>query len=111
MQPSNIVRYGEGQSYYRQSSGFACYGSMSLPVGDVAIIGESMAAVDLKPPRNAMLVTPPPAFMARLQRLHAAAGQLAEDAPEIIANPDAARGLEQALIEALVGCLSIGEVR
>src|SRR6266446_3535816 len=43
MQPSNIVRYGEGQSYYRQSSGFACYGSMSLPVGDVAIIGESMA--------------------------------------------------------------------
>ena len=43
--------------------------------------------------------------MARLQRLHAAAGQLAKDAPEIIAHPEAARGLEQALIEAMVGCL------
>ena len=49
--------------------------------------------------------------MAKLQRLHAAAGRLAEDAPEIIAHPEAARGLEQALIEALVGCLGKAPVR
>ena len=49
--------------------------------------------------------------MVRLQRLHAAAGDLAERSPEIIANPDAARGLEQALIEAMVACLGGGEVR
>ena len=49
--------------------------------------------------------------MARLQRLHAAAGHLAEEAPELIANPDAARGPEQALIEAMIGCLGKGEVR
>jgi transcriptional regulator GlxA family with amidase domain len=30
---------------------------------------------------------------------------LAENVPEIIGNPDAARGLEQELIEAMVGCL------
>jgi transcriptional regulator GlxA family with amidase domain len=35
---------------------------------------------------------------------------LAEEAPEIIANPDAARGLEQALIEAMIGCLGKSEV-
>jgi AraC-like DNA-binding protein len=110
MQPTNIVRYGEGQSYHRQSSGLACYGSMSLPVEEIAILAEAMAAFDLTPPRDAMLVTPPPAEMARLQRLHAAAGRLAEEAPEIIANPDAARGLEQALTEAMIGCLE-GEVR
>jgi hypothetical protein len=46
--------------------------------------------------------------MARLQRLHAVTGELAETAPEIIANPDAARGLEQALIEAMAECLSQG---
>jgi AraC-like DNA-binding protein len=40
-----------------------------------------------------------------------AAGQLAEEAPEIIANPDAARGLEQVLIEAMIGCLGEGEAR
>ncbi|MBV8229648.1 MAG: helix-turn-helix transcriptional regulator [Planctomycetaceae bacterium] len=44
--------------------------------------------------------------MAKLQRLHAAAGRLAEDAPEIIAHPEASRGLEQALIETMVDCLS-----
>jgi hypothetical protein len=45
------------------------------------------------------------------QRLSAAEERLAEVAPEIIAHPEAARGFEQALIEALVGCLSTGEVR
>jgi AraC-like DNA-binding protein len=49
--------------------------------------------------------------MARLQRLHAAAGRLAEEAPEIIANPHAARGLEQALIEAIVGCFGHNDIR
>jgi AraC-like DNA-binding protein len=109
MQPTNIVRYSEGQNYYRRSSGFAAYGSMSLPVEEIAAVGRAFAAVDLAPPRDAMLMTPPPAAMARLQRLHAAAGHLAQYSPEIIANPDAARGLEQLLIEAMVECLSIGK--
>jgi AraC-like DNA-binding protein len=47
--------------------------------------------------------------MAKLQRLHAAAGHLAETAPEVIAKPEAARGLEQALIEAMVACLTTGD--
>jgi hypothetical protein len=70
-----------------------------------------MSGLDPTPPRDAMLITPPPAAMTRLQRLHAAAGDLAQNAPEIIANPDAARGLEQALIEAMVGCLGHQEGR
>jgi AraC-like DNA-binding protein len=49
--------------------------------------------------------------MARLRQLHAAAGDLAQRAPEIIANPDAARGLEQELIEAMVDCLACSETR
>jgi AraC-like DNA-binding protein len=109
MQPTNIVRYSEGQNYYRRSSGFAAYGSMSLPVEELAAVGEAFVGVDLTPPRDAMLITPPPVAMARLQRLHAAAGQLAENTPEIIANPEAARGLEQLLIDAMMECLSIGE--
>jgi AraC-like DNA-binding protein len=111
MHPTNIVRHGEGESTFQRSSGSASWGAMSLPVEDAAAFGETLAGCDLTPPRKAMLITPLPSGMAKLQRLHAAAGQLAEDAPEIIAHPEAARGLEQALIEALVGCLSIGQVR
>jgi AraC-like DNA-binding protein len=110
MGPTNIVRYREGQSYYRRSSGFACYGSMSLPVADLVSLGAAIAGCDLTPPKDALTLTPPPFAMAKLQRLHAEAGRLAEEAPEIIANPKAARGLEQALIEAMVDCLSEGEV-
>ena len=43
--------------------------------------------------------------MAKLVRLHAAVGRMAEDAPEIIASPTTAHGLEQSLIEAMVNCL------
>jgi len=111
MHPTDIMRSSEGGSCYQRTSGSASWGAMSLPVADAAAVGETLAGCDLTPPRNAMLITPPPFTMAKLQRLHAAAGQLAEDAPEIIAHPEAARGLEQALIEALVGCLSGGSVR
>jgi len=46
--------------------------------------------------------------MAKLQRLHADVAELAESAPEIIANSEAARGLEQVLITAMVDCLTTG---
>ena len=80
-----------------------------MRAGRPAALGEAMAAVDLTPPPNATLITPPPETLEKLQRLHAAAGHLAEVAPDIIANSAAARGLEQALIEALVDCLSRGQ--
>jgi AraC-like DNA-binding protein len=111
MRPTNILRHSLADSYHQRSSGPASCGAMSLPIEDMITIGGAMAGVDLTPPRDTLLITPPPAAMARLQRLHAAAGELAENAPEIIANPEAARGLEHALIEALVGCLAHGESR
>ncbi|MGA8195402.1 MAG: hypothetical protein WB902_18750, partial [Acetobacteraceae bacterium] len=66
---------------------------MSLPLEDMAAVGALIAGCDLTPPSDALIVTPPPAAMAKLLRLHAAAGQLAEAAPEVIGHPEAARGL------------------
>jgi AraC-like DNA-binding protein len=106
MQPTNIVRHSEGQSYYRCSSGRAAYGSMSLPVAAMVSFGAAIAGIDLTPPKDPVIHTPAPAAMRKLQRLHAAVVGLAENAPEIIASPDAARGLEQELIGAMVGCLA-----
>jgi AraC-like DNA-binding protein len=105
---STILRHSAGHNYYQRSSGSACFGTMSLPVEDIAAVGEAMTGADLTPPKDALTVTPSSSAMARLQRLHAAAGWLAEEAPEIIAHPEAARGLEQALIEAWLGCLAEG---
>ena len=111
MHPNNIVRHGEGESTFQRSSGSASWGALSLPVEDAAAVGQTLAGCDLTPPRHRLTITPLPSAMARLQRLHAAAEHLAERAPEIIANPDAAYGLEQALLEAIVDCLGNSEVR
>jgi AraC-like DNA-binding protein len=102
MQPGNISRHTEGDDAFQQSSGSASFAAMSLPVAEMALLGATLGGCDLTPPKDLLSVTPAPLAMAKLQRLHAAAGALAEYAPEIIAHPEAARGLEQALIEALI---------
>jgi AraC-like DNA-binding protein len=109
--PTTIMRHSAGESTFQRSAGSFSWASMSLPSEELALLGATIAGCDLTPPKQALTLTPAPQAMARLQRLHAAAGQLAEDAPEIIAHPEAARGLEQALIGALVDCLSVGEAR
>jgi AraC-like DNA-binding protein len=111
LRPTSITRHSEGQNSFQRSSGSACFGAMSLPVEEMVSVGAAVAGCDLTPARDMLFVTAPPSAMAKLQRLHAAAGYLAENAPEIIAHPEAARGLEQALIEAMVGCLGEREVR
>ena len=106
-----VLRHGLAPEYYQRTSGSASFGTMSLPLEDIASVAGAMSGLDLATPRDAMPITPPPTAMERLQRLHAAAGDLADNAPEIIAKPDAAYGLEQALIEALVGCFDSREGR
>ena len=107
----SLVRHAEGETTFQRSSGSASLIAMSLPVEEMVAVGAAIPGCDLTPPRDRLLVTPPPAAMVKLQRLYAAAARLAEDAPAVIAHPEAARGLEQALIEAVVGCLGRGEVR
>jgi hypothetical protein len=111
MRPTEIVRHSEGANTFQRSSGSARWGAVSLPIEDIVPVGATMGGFDLTPPRDTQSVTPLPAAMARLQRLHAAAAHLAEESPEIIANPDAAWGMEQTLIGAMVSCLSTGETR
>ena len=107
--PANLIRHKPGASYYHRSAGASATATMSLPLAEIAAISTAFAGRDLSPPRDASIVTPPPAAMARLQRLHAAAAHMAKTQPDIIANPESARGLEQALIEAMVACLATGE--
>jgi AraC-like DNA-binding protein len=110
MHPGNIKQLGPGQSANQQSAGLASVGVMSLPVEDMASVGRAIAGIDLEPPRDPLIVTPPAPAMAKLQRLHATAAYLAENAPEIIGHHEASRGLEQALIEAMVACLTTADV-
>ena len=109
MLPGTIMRHGEGQSYYVNSAG-GDYATMSLPIAEMVSAGAEIAGCDLAPPKIMQIIRPPAAAMARLLRLHAAAAALAKDAPAVLTHPEAARGVEQALIEAMLACLGTGEV-
>jgi AraC-like DNA-binding protein len=110
MLTQNIIRRRSSESSFQKSDGHARWGFMSVPMEDLASIGAATGGCDLTPPKDARSVTPQPSSMAKLLRLHAAAAQLAEDAPAVMAHPEAARGLEQALIEAMVDCFGTGEL-
>jgi hypothetical protein len=43
MKPTSIIRHSEGANSFQRSSGSACWGAMSLPVEDMAIVGAAMA--------------------------------------------------------------------
>ena len=111
LRPNSISQLSPGQSYYQHSSGPSSYGTMSLPLEEFASLSVAIAGRELRPPDVATSITPTPVAMAKLQSLHAAAGVLAEEAPTVLAHPEAARGLEQALIQAMIDCLGGGEVR
>lgn len=99
-----IVCHAAGDDYYERSSGPCCWAGMSLPAPKMAAMGAAVVGRDLAAPAATRILIPKLALVARLRRLHATAGQIAAEAPEVIENPEAARGLEQTLIGALLGC-------
>ncbi len=87
---------------------------MSLSPDDLAATGQAIARRDLVTPASDRLIRPPPVLMARLLRLHQAAGHLAATVPDILAHPEVARAIEQELIRVMVSCLTAdvdGEAR
>jgi AraC-like DNA-binding protein len=107
--PTEIVRQRIGSSSFQRTTGPTWGGSMSLPLECLDSISALIAGSDVAPPRDTLVALASAGALEKLRRLHAAAGHLAETAPEVIANPDAARGLEQSLIEAMAGCLLTGD--
>ena len=106
LDPAHLTLHNLDQDHFHRSFGLASSGFMSLPLEDLMNAVATMAGRDLTPPPNALTFRPAPHTLARLQQLHAAAGRLAERTPEIITNPEAARGLEQTIIGAVVDCLA-----
>ena len=108
---NEVIPAHAGVSGWQILSGATNWGSMSLPNERLTEASIALLGRDVTPSRDAVALVVPPLALERLRRLHAAAGQLAETAPEIIDNPDAARGLEQSLSESMVACLDAIGVR
>jgi AraC-like DNA-binding protein len=105
LQYNELIYHSRAHSYYEHSSGPLHWAGVSLPVEDMAAMGTSISGHDLSPPRESRHLIPSARAMTRLQRLHADVGALIETDPCILDTAEVAHGLEQSLIEAVVGCL------
>ncbi len=81
---------------------------MSLSPDHLAKTAYSLVGRELSAPKDTYRVRPHASLLAHLRRLHSAAGNLAASAPEVLAHPEAARSLEEALTQAMIRCLTDG---
>ncbi|MGH7156168.1 MAG: helix-turn-helix transcriptional regulator [Acetobacteraceae bacterium] len=111
LQESELGLFTTDTSSWQTTHGASELASVSLPQDDLRRLATALAGSDVMFRRDVVSVAVPEATRARLKQLHAAAVHLALTAPEIITNPNASRGLEACLTEALVECLTAGELR
>ena len=102
---NQIATLGLDLQLYLRSSTHCKWGSMSLTAEDLAAAGETIIGRELVLPPLINTVAPSPLDLLRLRKLHDAAGHLAQSAPDILAKPEVARAMEQALVEAMAFCL------
>jgi AraC-like DNA-binding protein len=109
LSPDEIIVIGYGTASYHRSSAACRWGAISLTLEDLVAAGQAIIGRELATPSFTHRIRPPPALFARLSNLHEAAGHLAKSAPDILAHPQVARALEQALVHAMVLCIGGGE--
>ena len=102
-----MIVFHQGSEGHNRSSGACQWGTIALTPGDAAAAGEVINGRELLAPLHP--VKPPPRLLSELLNLHEAAGRLARGAPDVLAGPEVARAIEQALTRVLVRCLSEGQ--
>ncbi len=105
---AQIAMIGLDWPYYLRSSAVCGWGTMSLIPEDLAAASEAIIGRLLTPPSFPRWTSPPEPVACRLLQLHEAAGHLAKTAPDILAKPEVARAIEEALLEAMILCLTEG---
>jgi AraC-like DNA-binding protein len=110
LRAGSIIAWNSGFAGHHKSAAAGSWGSMSLKLEDFSTSSETVLGRLLPAPSGFCLIRPPELLMKRLLDLHETAGHLARTTPDRIANPEVNRAIEQALIEALMSCLSGGDM-
>ena len=101
-----ISSTGLDWEWYLRSSADCGLGYMSLAPQDLGAASKAIIGCELEPATFAYSLAPSAPLLLRLRQLHEAADHLANTAPDLLANPEVARAIEQALVEAMVFCLA-----
>jgi hypothetical protein len=101
-----IMTLGASQRLHMRTDGPCRWGSIWLPAADLVQYGSALTGEAFSVPSAARRWRPRPAMMSHLRHLHSAAIGLVERRSRAMIDAEAAHGLEQQLIYALIECLS-----
>ena len=107
VRPGDMVINRSDVVHQRSDADFH-YGTVSLPVDDLAAAAEAIVGRDLPETSHKPIIRPPSGLMRRLLNLHKCIGQLAHHTPDILELPKVSRALENELTHVLVRCLAEG---
>jgi hypothetical protein len=105
MQLGEMISFGPGQQLHARSDGPCQWGAIQLTVEDFVQYGGALRGTTPIVPALARW-RPPRAALRQLRHLHQAAIRAAEARSGVLADREAAHGLEQQVIHALVESLS-----
>jgi AraC family ethanolamine operon transcriptional activator len=108
MRTSDIVTLGAGQRLHTRTDGPCRWGSIWLPAAELARYGNALTGAVFAVPSAARWLLLPQAMGRHLRHLHSAAVGAVESRSPAFIDAETAHGLEQQLIDALVGSLSKG---
>src|SRR6516165_2153881 len=109
MQASEIVTLGPGEQVYARTDGPCRWGAIRIPGEDLAQYARALSGAEFVVPPAARW-RPRRAALRQLRHFHDAAVRRVEARSAVLADAEAAHGLEQQIIEALVECLTAGPV-
>jgi AraC-like DNA-binding protein len=109
MRVGEIITLGPGQRVHARSDASSQWGAIQLPAEEFIRYAEALSGAAFIIPPVARW-RPPRAALRQLRHLHQASIRTAETRSGVLADSEAAHGLEQQLIHALVDSLSAGPV-
>jgi AraC-like DNA-binding protein len=110
MRSGEMITLGPGQRAHARTDGPCRWGAIRLPAQDMARYGRALSGAGFGVPRFVARWLPPPAARRELRYLHQAAIRAVEIRSGPLIDGEAAHGLEQQLIHALVDCFAAGPV-
>ena len=107
MRTGEIMTLGPGQRIHARTGGPSRWASIWLPAQDLVRYGGALTGAAFAVPLAVRSWRSSPAAGRQLRQLHRAGTRMAELRPGTLVGAEAAHGLEQQLIHALVECLSV----
>ncbi|MBR1148995.1 helix-turn-helix domain-containing protein [Bradyrhizobium sp. AUGA SZCCT0431] len=105
----DFVFHSRGERAHQRTNGAGQWGLISLPLEQLTIFGNALTGHGIVAPPEGRVLRPSPSVARRLLGHHSKICRLVETKPQLIANPEVARAIEQELIHALVVCLTAGD--